>query len=118
MSAWLERQQARTIKPAADVPAEDVTHQRISLYKDSPSGEVCIEEFERFAIDRLRGECVHDSDWRNINERGQLHRARCPTFHDGVANHKCAASTDLGSKIVSQMRSRLLRETQDNQHVV
>ncbi len=58
MSAWLERQQARTIKPAADVPAEDVTHQRISLYKDSPSGEVCIEEFERFAIDRLRGECV------------------------------------------------------------
>ena len=57
MSAWLERQQARTIRPAADGPVEDITHQRISLYKEPPSGEVCIEEFERFAIDRLRGKC-------------------------------------------------------------
>jgi hypothetical protein len=58
MSAWLERQQARTIRPAADGPVEDITHQRISLYKEPPSGEVCIEEFERFAIDRLRGNCI------------------------------------------------------------
>ena len=28
----------------------------ISMYREPPPGEVCIEEFERYAIDRLRGE--------------------------------------------------------------
>ncbi|BDA49539.1 DNA primase large subunit [Coccomyxa sp. Obi] len=54
MSAWMQKQQARTIKPAVDESSEVVTQYRISLYKEPPSGEVCIEEFERFAIDRLR----------------------------------------------------------------
>ena len=54
----MQKQQARTIKPAADESSEVVTQYRISLYKEPPSGEVCIEEFERFAIDRLRGMCT------------------------------------------------------------
>ncbi len=54
----MQKQQARTIKPAADKPSEVVTQYCISLYKEPPSGEVCIEEFERFAIDRLRGVCI------------------------------------------------------------
>lgn len=37
--------------------AESIS-QRISMYLEPPPGEVSIEEFERFAIDRLRGEFV------------------------------------------------------------
>ena len=28
----------------------------LSMYSDPPDGEIAIEEFERFAMDRLRGE--------------------------------------------------------------
>lgn len=58
MSAWMQQQQARIAKPAVEETIEDVAHQRISLYKEPPIEEVCIEEFERFAIDRLRGRCA------------------------------------------------------------
>lgn len=62
MSAWMQKQQARSSRAAAAAPAssadaaEHASEQRISMYTEAPPGEVCIEDFERFAIDRLRGE--------------------------------------------------------------
>ena len=61
MSAWMQKQQARSTRAAAmtlaasDDAAEHASEQRISMYTEAPPGEVCIEDFERFAIDRLRG---------------------------------------------------------------
>ena len=56
MSAWMQKQQARSGRAAAeDAPPEVVMHDRISMYHEAPAGEVCIEEFEQSAIDRLRG---------------------------------------------------------------
>lgn len=40
--------------PAAE--AMESIAQRISMYIDPPLGEVTIEDFERFAVDRLRGD--------------------------------------------------------------
>lgn len=66
----MQKQQARSTRAAAlaSAVAEDATEftseQRISMYTEAPSGEVCIEDFERFAIDRLRGS------------------HRCPIAHD------------------------------------
>ena len=61
MSAWMQKQQARSTRAAAmtsaasEDAAEHAPDQRISMYTEAPPGEVCIEDFERFAIDRLRG---------------------------------------------------------------
>ena len=61
MSAWMQKQQARSTRAAAmtsaasDDATEHASEQRISMYTEAPPGEVCIEDFERFAIDRLRG---------------------------------------------------------------
>ena len=63
MSAWMQKQQARSTRAAAvasavaEDAAELASEQRISMYTEAPSGEVCIEDFERYAIDRLRGIC-------------------------------------------------------------
>lgn len=57
----MQKQQARSTRAAAVAPAvaedsaEHASEQRISMYTEPPPGEVCIEDFERFAIDRLRG---------------------------------------------------------------
>ena len=49
MSAWMQKQQARSGRAAAeDAPPEVVMHDRISMYQEAPAGEVCIEEFEQF----------------------------------------------------------------------
>ena len=40
--------------PAAE--ALESIAQRISMYVNPPLGEVAIEDFERFAVDRLRGD--------------------------------------------------------------
>ena len=62
MSAWMQKQQARSSRAAAvastdaEDAAEQSSEQRISMYTEAPSGEVCIEDFEHFAIDRLRGD--------------------------------------------------------------
>ena len=53
----MQQQQARGGRVAAAVEAPELaTHQRISMFTEPLPGEVCIEEFERFAIDRLRGD--------------------------------------------------------------
>ena len=65
MSAWMQKQQARSSRAAAVASAvaedasEHASEQRISMYAEAPSGEVCIEDFEHFAIDRLRGDCCN-----------------------------------------------------------
>ena len=60
MSAWMQKQQARSGRAAVeDAPPEVVMHDRISMYQEAPAGEVCIEEFEHFAIDRLRGKAAY-----------------------------------------------------------
>ena len=57
----MQKQQARSSRAAAAASAvaedapEQASEQRISMYTEAPAGEVCIEDFERFAIDRLRG---------------------------------------------------------------
>ncbi len=58
----MQKQQARSTRAAtvasavAEDAAELASEQRISMYTEAPSGEVCIEDFERYAIDRLRGD--------------------------------------------------------------
>jgi hypothetical protein len=60
-------------------PIENVTYQHISMYKEPPTGEVCIEDFERFAIDRLRGAyfSVHQACRHLSNARNSPYIARC-----------------------------------------
>ena len=54
--AWLGGQ--RSVKPSTPSLAEDEDTTRpstVSLYDESPSGEITIEEFELCALDRLQG---------------------------------------------------------------
>ena len=54
--AWLGGQ--RSVKPTTPSLAEDEDTTRpstVSLYDESPSGEITIEEFELCALDRLQG---------------------------------------------------------------
>ena len=63
--AWLGQQQSRQAGAAKaarvsfaepkDVSGGPV---KISMYEEPPEGEVTIEEIERFALDRLRGETL------------------------------------------------------------
>lgn len=58
--AWLAVQAKGT--NGRGIPAVEALgsiSQRISMYLEPPPGEVSIEEFERFAIDRLRGEFLN-----------------------------------------------------------
>lgn len=45
--------------PEAAAPPAAVQRAKValSMYTDLPAGEIAIEEFERFAMDRLRGAC-------------------------------------------------------------
>ena len=59
--AWLAQQNKGALAAAVIVdPASAVKPRRptgeLSMYTDPPEGEVAIEEFERVALDRLRGE--------------------------------------------------------------
>ncbi len=56
--AWFEANQVKAkdlIKDAQPDKAQRAVL-ALSMYTDLPDGEVAIEEFERFAMDRLRGE--------------------------------------------------------------
>jgi hypothetical protein len=61
--AWLNAQQHTPVPlgkngrvAASATEARLDEHQVLSMYASPPEGEVVIEEFERFAIARLRGE--------------------------------------------------------------
>ncbi len=44
--------------PITPVPGSTAAKRtELSFYKDSPDGNISLEEFERFALDRLRSEC-------------------------------------------------------------
>ena len=60
--------------PAAE--AMESIAQRISMYIDPPQGEVTIEDFERFAVDRLRG------DHRACSEEMLCCSVSLPSFQD------------------------------------
>ena len=56
---WISTQQHK-VKSAAKLPTAQTEQQtktssRLSLYQTPPSSIISIEDFERFAIDRLRG---------------------------------------------------------------
>lgn len=57
--AWLGQQRGRQSTGKARVSFAEVEEGtaplRISMYDEAPQGEVAIEEFERFALDRLKG---------------------------------------------------------------
>lgn len=42
--------------PAPGVGYSGAGSYELSMYKDAPAGEVSIEDFEKVALDRLRGE--------------------------------------------------------------
>ena len=76
--AWLGAQNAgkalKNVAVAANGdPASAVKQRRpvgeLSMYAKAPEGEVAIEEFERFALDRLRGEHadLRLSRWLTLN---------------------------------------------------
>jgi len=57
--AWIQQQQKSSkgfgnITAAEDDKAE-TSSGRLSFYAEPPSTIICIEDFERYAIDRLRG---------------------------------------------------------------
>lgn len=60
--AWLSRGNVKATKDLIKAAVQDEkalerASLALSMYTDLPSGEVAIEEFERFAIDRLHGTC-------------------------------------------------------------
>jgi hypothetical protein len=59
MATFLTAGAVQSRKAAAEVaPAKAQLRSKValSMYTDLPDGEIAIEEFERFAMDRLRGE--------------------------------------------------------------
>ena len=76
--AWLNAQQHTPVPlgksgrvAASATEARHDEHQVLSMYASPHEGEVVIEEFERFAIARLRGE-----------RRARPHCWACPTCAD------------------------------------
>ena len=69
MATFLTAGAVQSRKAAAEVaPAKAQLRSKValSMYTDLPAGEIAIEEFERFAMDRLRGElpfCLAASQW-------------------------------------------------------
>lgn len=58
--SWLaNQQQSKRPRVGEQAPEQDFKQLEVrhglSFYLDPPQGEVAIEEFERFAMDRLRG---------------------------------------------------------------
>ena len=51
------QQQSRPNGPASEQPVST----KLSLYEDPPETRVSIEEFESYAIDRLKGDCMRCS---------------------------------------------------------
>ena len=61
MATFLTAGAVQSRKAAAEVaPAKAQLRSKValSMYTDLPDGEIAIEEFERFAMDRLRGELL------------------------------------------------------------
>lgn len=46
----------------------------LTMYKELPSGEVSVEEFEKYALDRLRGEHAPCSCSWGMGSRGGRHK--------------------------------------------
>lgn len=51
-----KRRVLQEVQPTSRVAARSKVV--LSMYADLPDGEIAIEEFERFAMDRLRGESL------------------------------------------------------------
>ena len=59
--AWIASNKVLTSAKAAALDTVAKPQQRsirapLSMYTEMPSGEIALEEFERFALDRLKGE--------------------------------------------------------------
>jgi len=57
--AWIQQQQ-KSSKASGNITAiehekAEVSSGHLSFYTEPPSTIICIEDFERYAIDRLRG---------------------------------------------------------------
>lgn len=50
---WVQRQQNSRVQPASTVEA--IPTCKLSMYNSPPNEQVSIEDFESFAIDRLKG---------------------------------------------------------------
>jgi hypothetical protein len=56
----------------------------LSLYADAPTGEIRLEEFEKFSIDRLMGARLHPTRWPRLHAArpSQSRGRRWPTCSD------------------------------------
>lgn len=61
---WVQRQQQA--RPQAQAAQEQVNVSKLSLYDSPPAEVVAIEDFEAFAIDRLKGMQVYPG--RHLNQ--------------------------------------------------
>ena len=52
---------AKSVTPAPAIGLSRRNATTLSMYSDMPSGEISLEEFERYALDRLKGESELDS---------------------------------------------------------
>lgn len=71
---WVQKQQSRP--PAASV--EKHSQAKLSLYDEAPESRVTLEEFESFAVDRLKGVNFLDCLPGNDPFQGMLEGAKGP----------------------------------------
>jgi hypothetical protein len=60
MASWINANRVGGPPPkATEQKAQRPLRVALSMYNEMPSGEIALEEFERFAIDRLKGTHTH-----------------------------------------------------------
>ena len=62
-------------KETAGAKPQEKVKSLLSLYADAPTGEIRLEEFEKFSIDRLMGARLHPTRWPRLRaaHRSQRH---------------------------------------------
>lgn len=56
MASWINANKVGGPSKATEQKGQRPLRVALTMYNEMPSGEIALEEFERFAIDRLKGE--------------------------------------------------------------
>ena len=117
--AWLA-QQNKGVAAAVNVdPTSAVKPRRptgeLSVYAEPPEGEVAIEEFERVALDRLRGELL-ERPAAQMQKRALVCRGRADASAERERRELCWLHLGRVGQGSQQKSSKIARRKSDSAH--